>query len=161
MVSRMPVHLSLRLPIPRRRRNKNIPMPHALSWLDLPQRLQPLIRIPALEHMCLLHQPVHQLAMALFERFLDKPHHHDVALHLDVLADVQALPRRANAELRGRLGFTGQRAADAPFRADVEAEGRIDVRLQAVGEVVEAGVIGDGAGCEAAGEVGYFIYTIR
>ena len=53
--------------------------------------------------------------------------------------------------------FTGEGTADGPFRFDIEAQWRVDVCLEAFGEIVETGVVGDGAGCEVAGEIGYFV----
>jgi hypothetical protein len=67
--------------------------------------------------------------MALLERLLDKTHHHDVALHAHVFADVKPVSRRANAELHRRLWFAGERPADGPFGADIETEGGVDVGL--------------------------------
>jgi hypothetical protein len=42
---------------------------------------------------------------------------------------------------------------------DVETERGVDVGLQAVGQVVETGVVGDGGGGDGeAGDVRYFVY---
>lgn len=85
---------------------------------------------------------------------LDEADHGDVALDLDVLAEVQAVGGgtqllQANLALLGRLD-AGLVAGDAVLVAHVDAERDVDVGLQAPGHVVEAAVEGDLAGADVA-----------
>ena len=81
---------------------------------------------------------------------LHKGDHGDVALDLDVFAQVEALGGRVDAELRDLARLAGLVAGDAPRVAQVDVHGRVDVRLQAPGHVVEAAAEGDAAGAQPA-----------
>lgn len=69
------------------------------------------------------------------------------------LAQVQPLPRGPDAELHGLGRLAGQVAVEAPALADVGAHGGVAVGLDAVGQVVEGGGVGDVSGDDAAGQV--------
>lgn len=99
-------------------------------------------------------QPVDQHRVRPPQRLLHEARRQDVAAHVDVLAQVQPFPGGSrDAQLDGLARLAGHVAADAPFLLDVEAGGRVDVRLQAAGQVVEAGLVRDVAGQQAAGQI--------
>ena len=143
--------------IARRRRNEYAPVAHALSRCHIFQLIESFIGLSALQNVRFLDQSVHHLGMALLEGLLDETHHHDVALHAHVLPDVEAVARCTDAQLRSCPRLARQRATDTPFGADVETEWSVDVCLQAIGEVVEACVVGDGGGGDAAGEIVHLV----
>ena len=98
-----------------------------------------------------------QLLVRLLERALDEAGRHEVGAHVDVFAQVEAFFGRAEPQFDWFAGLAGEVAADGPFFFDVETQGRVDVGLEAVGEVVEAGVVGDVPLCESPGQILYFV----
>lgn len=66
---------------------------------------------------------------ALLQRLLDEARHEKVALHLDVLAQIQARDRGANAQLSGLHRFVGQIPLQRPLLLDIQPHGRVDVCL--------------------------------
>ena len=99
------------------------------------------------------HQAGDELGQAVLEGLAHKARGQEVALDLHVLAQVQAGDRGADAQLGGLHRLVGQIAAQRPLLLDIEARGCIDVRLQAVAQVVEARLEGDLARSKAAGQV--------
>jgi hypothetical protein len=81
---------------------------------------------------------------------LDKPGHEDVALHLDVFADVQAGGGCGETKLHRLRRLSGKGAADGPLVADVEAHGCVAVGLNSKGEVVKGAGVGDVARHDAS-----------
>ena len=75
----------------------------------------------------------------------DEADHGDIALDLDVLADVQAFWRGGGTKFPGLGRLAGLVAADLPFVAHVDIGRRVRVSLQAEGQVVEDAAELDGA----------------
>lgn len=145
--------------IARRRRNKDIAMARPFFWPHFHQRPQSFICALTLDQMRFLDQPLHKLRVRLLKSLLDERHHHDIAFYLDVFANVKTGPGHVlEAHFRFLKWLAGEATTDTPFRADVEAEGCVHMRLQAVGEVVEDGVVRDRTGGEAAREVVDSVY---
>lgn len=92
--------------------------------------------------------------MGLFDCLLNEARHDDVASHDDVLSDVQARPRRSQAQLHWFRVFPRLGASHCPLFAQVDAHGCVAMSLQAQGQVVESSRIRDGPGDEATGQVG-------
>lgn len=92
--------------------------------------------------------------MRLLHRLLDKTRHDDVTPQINILPQIKPTQRRIQPQLDGLLRLPGQAPADAPAIADVEPHGRVAVRLQALGDVVEGAGVGDLARHDAAGQVG-------
>lgn len=109
------------------------------------------------EQVGFLHQSINKGEMSLFERLLHKCRHEPVASHVDVFAEPEAIFRRAETNLYGLLGLMGQCASQRPFSLDVKAHGRIAMRLKAVDEVVEAGLISHLSRDEAARKIADFV----
>lgn len=106
------------------------------------------------EQLGLFDDALDHLPVGGLELRLDEADHGDVGLDLDVLAQVQAVGGgaeglEANLAMLGRLD-AGLVAADAVRVAQVNVHGRVDVRLQAPGHVVEAAVELDLAGAQLA-----------
>ena len=111
------------------------------------------VALDGLLQLRLDQQPGDEGRAAVLQRLLHEARHEEVAPHLDVQAQVEARDRGANAQLGGLHGLVGQVAAQRPLGLDIQAHGRIDVRLEAGGEVVEAGLEVDLAGDHAGGQV--------
>lgn len=114
---------------------------------------EPPVAIDGLLQLGLDQQAGDEGGQGVLEGLAHEAGHQEVALHLDVLAQVQAGQRGADAQLGGLDGLVGQVAAQRPLLLDVEAHGRVDVGLQARGQVVEAGLERDLA-LGHAGQVG-------
>lgn len=89
----------------------------------------------------LLDQAVDEDLVGLGQGAAHKLGHHDVAAHVAVLAQVQALLGHTEPQLDGLGWLAGKAAAEGPFLLDVQAERGVDVGLDADSEVVEAGVV--------------------
>lgn len=95
--------------------------------------------------------------MALLDRLLHKPRHDEVAAQVDVLADVQSRPWRAESQLQGFRRFSWHVAPNGPLGAGLDAHGRVAMRLQPVGEVVERCRVSHLARGQATRQVGDFV----
>ena len=95
--------------------------------------------------------------VCVFQVFLDEFGHEDVAAEIRVLSQIQPILRHTQAQLGGLFWLPRKRAAEGPFPANVEAERRVAVRLQTIGEVVEAAVVGYSTRDKTAGEVVDFV----
>lgn len=107
-----------------------------------------------IKELGLFDDALDHLAVGRLELGSHKGDHGDVALELDVFAQVEAVgggsqASQANLARLWRLD-AGLVAADAILVAQVNVHGRIDVRLQAPGHVVEAAVELDLAGAHLA-----------
>ena len=113
------------------------------------------VRLGRLRRELGLHlQALNQGGMRLLQRLLDEAGHDHVALHLDVLPNVQAHLGRSQTQLDRHHGLPRQEAVEGPFVADVETGGRVAVSLQARGQIMEGACVSDVAVGEPAGEVG-------
>lgn len=104
-----------------------------------------------------LQQPLDQPRVGPLQILLDHAQQDKAAPQIDILTQIQALPRNAqllHAQLDGRARLARHVTPDLPLGADLEPGRRVDVRLQTPRQVVEAAVVGDAAGQQAAGEVG-------
>jgi len=81
---------------------------------------------------------------------LDKRHHGDVALNLNVFAQVEALGGGADSKLFRFWRLAGLVAADTPIVAHVDIHGSVDVGLDAPRHVVEAALEADLTGTHLA-----------
>ena len=106
-----------------------------------------------LQQMRFLHQPLHQGRMRLLRRVFHKLRHHHVALHRHVLPEPEPRLGHTQSELDRLPWFTGQGAAECPSTLHIQTHWSVDVRLQAVGKVVEGTVESDAASVEATREV--------
>lgn len=109
------------------------------------------------EQVGFLHQSINKGEMSLFESLLHKCCHEHIASHVDVFAEPEAVFRRAQTNFYGLLGLMGECTSQRPFSLDVKAHGRIAMRLKAVDEVVEAGLISHLSRDEAAREIADFV----
>ena len=67
------------------------------------------------------------------EVFLDEFGHEDVAAEIRIFPQVQPILGHTQSQLRGLDWLSRKRATERPFPANVEAEGRVTVSLQAIG----------------------------
>ena len=111
--------------------------------------------IPGVLVLSLARHGLHEGGVGLLQRLLHKPSHEDVALEVDILPDVQARHRRTQPELLDLWRLPRLGTPYAPLVADLQAHGRVAVRLQAPGQVVERAGVGDVAADEVRpGQVG-------
>lgn len=124
----------------------------AVRWVD---RLESSILHHGLERarveqFGLLDQAVdHDLGCGL-HLLLDKANHGDIALDLDVLANVQALWRRRRAQLLWLRWFAWLVSANLPLIPEVYIGRGVGVSLQAKGKVVKNAAKLDGAAAHLA-----------
>lgn len=85
-----------------------------------------------------IDEPVHKSRVSLLQRFLDEGRNEYIAAYVDVFAQPKPLFRNVQAKLHG---FAGLGLSKCPLVPDVEAQGRVYMSLEAVRQVVEAGMV--------------------
>lgn len=93
--------------------------------------------------------------MGLFQCSLYKLGHDNVAVHVAVFAQVETLARDVEAEFDGCCWLSRKASSNAPFFFDIQTQGRVYMRLHAIKEVVEAGVV-----CDVSRDSGYITDSI-
>lgn len=124
-----------------------------VDGLELPVRDHGL-QHARIEQLRLLDDSGHHFLARGLELRLDKVDHGDVTANLDILAQVESVCGYAEPGHTdfGRLGRfdAGLVAVDFVLDPDVDVHGRVGVRLQAPGHIVEAAVEADLAGAHLA-----------
>lgn len=91
--------------------------------------------------------------MGFLQRLLDEGGHDEVAPQLDVLAQVETLPRSTNTQLDGLGRLARQVTIKAPALADISAHGGIAMGLHTIRQIIKSGRVGDVAGDDASGKI--------
>lgn len=127
-----------------------------IVWID---GLEPAVQHHGLqdagiEQFCLFHDALHHLPVGGLGLRLDEAGHGDVALELNVFAQIQSVGRGAQGLQSNLAPFGGLDARLVPGDLvpvpQIDVEGGVDVRLQPPGHVVEASVERDFAGAHVA-----------
>jgi hypothetical protein len=92
------------------------------------------------QELGLLDQAVHKNFRRSHHFLLDKRHHGDVALDLDVLTQIQPVRRRPNAHLRRLPRLVGLVPRNAPIVLQIHPHRSVGVGLQSPGQIVKAAV---------------------
>jgi hypothetical protein len=91
--------------------------------------------------------------MGFLKSLFDKAGHDDVALHLDILADVKASGWSADAKLNRLGSLAWDCAANCPLVTNVKTHGSVAMSLDTEGQVVESAGVGDISRHDAARQV--------